>query len=338
LLLRPESLLSASFQMSFAAAVALVAAYEVAAPHLRSRASGMSVTRRLLLYLAAVAFSTVIASLATAPFAIFHFNRLAALGLVANMAAVPIAAFWVMPLEVLALVLMPFGLDGLVMPLLGAGVKAILSVAAAVSGWTWAAVPVPAMTPWGLLAIVFGGLWLSLWRRRWRFSGLVVNAAGLATVGSAPVPDILVSERNRIVALRDGEGIWRVSDTRAEPFVREMWARRLAIEGFLPFPMPGEAVAGLRCDIAGCVSKTGGHTVAIVSDALALSEDCRTADIVIATVPAPRWCSGPVRVLDFFDMWRSGAHAVWLTDGGIPAIWRARGRDPARPWQRGETR
>lgn len=338
LLLRPESLLSASFQMSFAAAVALVAAYEVAAPRLRGRTAGMTIARRMLLYLAAVAFSTVIASLATAPFAIFHFNRLAALGLVANMAAVPIAAFWVMPLEVVALVLMPFGLDGFVLPLLGAGVEAILFVAATVSAWQWAAISVPAMTPAGLLAIVGGGLWLALWRRRWRHAGFVGVAAGLMTIGGAPAPDILVSERTRLVAVRTHDGVWRISDTRREAFVRDMWARRLAIDGFAPFPDPGAEAGGLRCDASGCVASVGARTVAFVRNPDAFPEDCRAADIVVAAVPAPRWCAGPERVLDFFDTWRAGAHAVRLSDPSAPAVWRAREGYSARPWHRAATR
>ena len=97
LLLRPEALLSVSFQMSFAASIALVAAYEGFSGRFRISAGEVNFPRRVLMYLAAVAFTTVIASLATGPFAIFHFNRLALVGTVANMVAVPVAAMWVMP-------------------------------------------------------------------------------------------------------------------------------------------------------------------------------------------------------------------------------------------------
>lgn len=133
LLIRPEALLSVSFQMSFSTAIALVAAYEALAGKFREATGESTFPRRVAMYLVAVTFITLIASLATAPFAVFHFNRLALLGLMANLAAVPIAALWVMPLEVLVLVLMPFGLEGTVTPLLGGGVVAILWIAATVS-------------------------------------------------------------------------------------------------------------------------------------------------------------------------------------------------------------
>ena len=53
--------------------------------------------------LCSVALTTVVATIATAPFALFHFNQIATYGLLANLAAVPLTAIWVMPLGVLTL-------------------------------------------------------------------------------------------------------------------------------------------------------------------------------------------------------------------------------------------
>src|SRR3546814_11598637 len=90
-----------------------------------------------------------------------------------------------MPLVVVTLALIPLGLEGPVLPLLGAGVDAILLVSATVASWPGAAGFVPELPLGGLLAIVAGGLWLCLWRDRWRFAGLVPILAGLATISSA---------------------------------------------------------------------------------------------------------------------------------------------------------
>ncbi len=147
-------------------------AYEAFWGRIRVASGESRLIRRIAIYFLAVAFTTLIASLATAPFAIYHFNRLALLGIAANLVAVPVAALWVMPLEVLALVLMPLGLEGLVTPLLGWGVEVILAVAASVSAWPLAAVTLPAPGTPGLIALVLGGLWLTLWRGHWRLAGL----------------------------------------------------------------------------------------------------------------------------------------------------------------------
>ncbi|HMA14488.1 MAG: ComEC/Rec2 family competence protein, partial [Bacteroidota bacterium] len=102
LLARPESLMSASFQMSFAAVTALIAAYEAWQYRRRRGREPPGPVGRFAGYVAGVAATSVIAMLATAPFAAFHFHRLALWGLPANLVAVPLTAFWIMPWAVLA--------------------------------------------------------------------------------------------------------------------------------------------------------------------------------------------------------------------------------------------
>ncbi|MDF2767165.1 MAG: Conserved menbrane protein of unknown function, partial [Rhodospirillales bacterium] len=105
-LLRPEAVLGASFQMSFAAVTALIAAHEGLSARRQARAQG--VATRIARTLAGIALTSLVAGAATAPFAAYHFHRLADYGVLANMIAVPITGFWVMPLAVLAFALMPF--------------------------------------------------------------------------------------------------------------------------------------------------------------------------------------------------------------------------------------
>ena len=329
LLLRPEALLSVSFQMSFAAVVALVAAYEGFAGRLRTATATSRWTRRLLIYFAAIAFSSLIASLATAPFAVFHFNRFAPMGLVANLLAVPVTALWVMPLEVLTLLLMPLGLEGLVLPLLGWGVEAVLWVARTVAAWPGAAITVAQPTVAGMVAAAAGGLWLCLWRRGWRFAGVPLIVAGLATAGGDEPPDILVSANTGLIAIRTDAGGAHLSNLQASSFVRDIWQRRLGVSAFLPLDR------GLNCDVLGCTGAVAGHEIAVVENALGFEEECRRADILISSEPIPRSCTQPQVTIGRFDVWRSGAHAIWLSDGEQPVtVWRARDRNPGRPWMR----
>ncbi|MGB0626583.1 MAG: ComEC/Rec2 family competence protein [Alphaproteobacteria bacterium] len=329
LLLRPEALLSVSFQMSFAAVVALVAAYEALAGRFRSTVAKSPLARRILFYFAAIAFSSLVASLATAPFAVFHFNRFAPMGVAANLAAVPITALWVMPLEVVALLLMPLGLEGLVLPALGWGVDAVLWVARTVSSWPGAAITVAQPSLAGMIVLAIGGLWLCLWRRRWRYFGAVLIAGGLGTAGSVAPPDVLVSSDARLIALRTDDGAVHISNGEASSFVRDVWQRRLGVDGFILFGT-GDT---LDCDPLGCTGRAAGRTVAVVTDARGFPEECRRADILISTEPVPRDCTAPQVVIGRFDVWRAGAHAVWLDDSGV-RTWRARVFDPGRPWMR----
>ena len=116
LLIEPESLLTASFQMSFAATLALVAGYEA----LRERAARKAAlataadrgpVARLWRAAYGLFLTSLIAALATTPFAIYHFQRAAPLALLANLAAMPVIGVLVMPAALFSVVLMPFGLE-----------------------------------------------------------------------------------------------------------------------------------------------------------------------------------------------------------------------------------
>src|SRR5262249_12558279 len=131
---QPESLLGASFQLSFAAVAALIAAYE--APGVRERlrrAGDDGPIRRAGLYVAGIAATTLIASIATAPLGAFHFQTVPTYGVLANPIAVPVTTFWVMPAGMLSLLLMPVGLDAWTVPLTTAGVKVVLWTARVVA-------------------------------------------------------------------------------------------------------------------------------------------------------------------------------------------------------------
>ena len=121
LVLRPESLLGPSFQMSFAAVVALIAVYEGLRERLGAWRWRAGTARRLGLYFIGVGLTTLVAGLVTAPFAAFHFERVVGYGLIANLGAVPITALWIMPWALAAYALMPLGLEAVALAPMGWG-------------------------------------------------------------------------------------------------------------------------------------------------------------------------------------------------------------------------
>ena len=182
LAIAPESMLGPSFQMSFAAATALIATYEAArGPFARLAARG-GLAVRPLVYAAGVALTSLVAGIATGPFAVYHFNRIADYGLLANLGAVPITGFWIMPWGLVALLLMPFGLEGIALAPMGWGIDAVVWIARQVAAQPGAVTLVPAMPAAALLAIAVGGLWLCLWRSRWRFLGIAVVVPRISSI------------------------------------------------------------------------------------------------------------------------------------------------------------
>jgi competence protein ComEC len=342
LVLRPESLLGASFQMSFAAVVALVAVYEEATRTVPARGllhrwrwsddDGRSWRRCLGFYVVGVALTTVIASLATAPFVVYNFNRFAAYGLAANMLAVPLTALWIMPWGLVAFLLMPLGLEGAALAPMGWGIGAVNWVAETVSSWPGAVVRVPAMPAAGIALVALGGLWLCLWRQRWRFLGLAAIAMGLASVPSSRPPDILVDGDAKLMAVRGEDGALALSSKRRARFRGEVWLRRAGQEHGAPWPRDGISADGrLACDALGCIYRAHGRTVALVSDERALAEDCGIADLVVSLVPVRGDCPAPQGVVDRFDLWRHGGHAIWVSAEEI-RVETVRAWQGDRPW------
>ena len=341
LLVAPESLLSASFQMSFAAVTALVAGYEMVA--LRRRANRSERRRwggRLGLYVAGLALTSVIAILATGPFAVYHFNRIAWYGLAANLVAVPMTAFWIMPWAVLAFALLPLGLAGLALHPMGWGVGVVLDVAEAIAGQPGAVIAVKAMPAAGFALVVLGGLWLCLWQRPWRLAGLAVVILGLSSLALSRPPDVLVSADGKLLGVRDGSGGLWLSSNRASPFTAETWTRRAGETTAAAWPNNGtvSAQGRLLCDSLGCIYRARGQRVALALKGAALEEDCRHATVLISLEPVRRWrCPGPRLVIDRFDLWRHGAHAIWLGSDDVKVESAAAHRG-TRPWSPGRPR
>jgi competence protein ComEC len=333
----PQSLLGPSFQMSFAAVVALIAAYEAARPRLARMRGDGGVARRIGLYVAGVMLTTVIAGLATAPFALYHFSRVAVFGLIANLGAVPLTALWVMPWATLAYVLAPFELERLALAPMGWGVDAVVWIAGTVAAWPGAAAHLPEMPLGAFLTVVVGGLWLCLWRTRWRLAGLAPLALGIALAASARPPDLLVAGDARSFAVREGSRLVFVGAPLGR-FERETWLRRA---GFDPesedaatrLSTPSARADTLACDSTACVYRVGGRIVSVVRDPAAAREDCARADVVVALVPLGRFrCRGPSRFVGRFDLWRDGAHAIWLDAVGDVTIRTVAAARGVRPW------
>jgi competence protein ComEC len=347
LVIAPESLLSASFQMSFAAVTALVAGYEaISARGLffardgggtfggkSPGAIGQPWVRRVGFYLAGVCLTSVIAILATAPFAVYHFNRIAWFGLAANLVAVPSTALWVMPWAIVAFMLMPLGLEELALIPMGWGLDVVIAVAQGVAAWPGAVMPVAALPPAGLGLVAIGGLWLCIWRRPWRIVGLALVLLGLASLVTVRPPDVLASGDGKLLGIRGDGGELLVSSARTARYTAGAWARRNGVAEAMAWPLDQPAAGGrLTCDSLGCIYRANGQVVALVQDSRALMEDCRLATVVVSLEPVRRGtCPGPSVVIDRFDLWRNGGYALWLWPDGV-RVRNASETRGLRPW------
>jgi competence protein ComEC len=335
----PESLLTASFQMSFAATVALVAAYE--------EISALSQRRPRLLdhgaygvagwawrFVLGLSITSLIAGLATTPIAVYHFQRAAPLTLLANLLAMPILALVVMPMAFLAVLVMSLGLESAPLIVMSWGLDWIIGVARWTSALTGSAGSVRMAPPPALVFLVAGFLWLALWRRPWRLFGLVPIVLSVPIAVFAPRPDIVVAADGKTVAVRANDGRLTMIAGRNARFTVENWLRADAD------PRSFEAddlLRGIRCDPYGCVAEIDDRAkLSVVLHPGAFLEDCHLADIVVSRFEAPARCREEAIVIDRDRLATYGAHALFRlgNDRQGPIRYRIATAYPAvqRPW------
>jgi len=331
LLLDPASLVGVSFQMSFGAVVALIAVYEKWGAQLAHLFHRGSFGHKALGYCGAVAVTTVVATIGTEPFAIYHFHHLVLYSPLANVIAVPISAMWTLPWGVVACLLMPFGLEALALTPMGWGIDVTIAVAqwvAALPGNVWS---MPRLPTFGIVLVALGGCWLCLWQQRWRYWGIPVVVAGLMTMLLTRPPDLILADFGHFLAARTADGDYRVAQG-GEKIHRSFLVSETGAR-LLPWPEQGAPAAdGLECAAAGrCNYTAQGRRVAIVTAEGGLPVLCYTADAIVAQVPAGFTCRNQIPVADRIDTWRQGAVALWLDADGVTVASANQSRGD-RPW------
>ena len=332
LLLRPEAVVGPSFQLSFAAVLALVLlAQSPAGARLRPgpedglpRRAGRFV---LLLFLSGLAVE-----LALTPIAIAHFGRSGLYGVIANMLAIPLTSFVIMPLLALTLLAGLLGLAGPFGALLARAVELLIAIGAEVAALpgaqlTAAAAPRPV---WLLAAA--GGLMLALFSGRLRLLGLAPLAGAGLLFLVLPRADVLVSPDGTHLGILHNGTLHMLRATRggmAERVFREQAnAARLARIDDLP---------GARCTREACaVTLEGPRPLAVFAIRSArrlpeadLRSACAAADLVVAPRPMPGWCRPRWLRLDRSALRRTGAVAIRAADRRVET---AAGRAGDHPW------
>lgn len=319
LFLRPESLLSPSFQLSFAAMVGLISFYEVTRDWWLRQGIEARWYKKIFLYILGSMAMTVVATISTAPFALYHFLSTPLLtGVLANLVAVPLSSFVTMPAAVIGAFLIPLGLEKIPFQIAGLSVRAILDFADILADWPLSVFSMNAWAVEALGLISFGALWIAIWKGYIRLAGVLPILIAFSSIAGTPRADILISANGKLYAVRDQEQKLIVSSKTAEKFVRDHWVKREGAEGHDFFARGREGA--MSCDAIACIYRAKGKTVSFLKSASALETDCEAADIVVAPFfrVDRKFCAAPDVVIDKTDLKKRGAHAVYFAlDGSV---------------------
>ena len=285
MLTQPEAVAGVSFQMSFAAVMVLVAGYEVLQPlkiaSLSHHAGLLGWLRRDLVL---VCITSLLAAAATAPFVAYHFGQVQVYSVLANMLAVPLATFWVLPLGLIGLLLMPLGLGGLALAPMGWGCALMIAIARTAAHLPAATLSVPPESLAGLCVASLGLIWLCLWRSPARLLGAGPLVFGVIVMPIfVRVPDILVSPDLRTIAVREPDAVY-LQQTGHDPFTLAEWRRFFAGRPVVLLPDQGRLAAGrVVCSAEGCILPGRGVGAVLIWRAYAPPANCRGMSIILAT-------------------------------------------------------
>jgi len=332
LFLAPESIVHPSFQMSFAATLAIVAGYQGGLRWMSGGADTPLGARIALIggrEIVGLILISLVAGFATTLYSAYHFHRLTPYGVLTNLIAMPIVSFWVMPAGIMGVFAMPFGFDNFFWWLMGAGIDWVIAVALWVTSLPGSVGRITAFGVGPLLLGSAGLVVLGLLKSPLRLSGVILIAVASLWAIRTPQPDVLVSPDGTSFAIRTAAGTLSFLKAGNDSFAIQQWLAADADARTMKDRGLGE---GITCDEAGCVGRLAdGSVVAIARSIEAFADDCRRAALVLSPREAPPGCAAPV--IDRRTWQRHGAMALrrighgWETTSGRPD-----GYD--RPWAR----
>jgi competence protein ComEC len=319
----PASVFRPSFQLSFAAVVALIGAYE---NFRSSRARNAGLVAHLFGYIRGIVITSLVAGGATLLFSIYHFQQTSPLGVVGNLLTLPLVGFIMMPAAVIAALLMPLGLDGPPLRAMGWSIERMRDMAALVAGWSTHLRAAPLLTPWALLFGLVALAWFAFFKDRWRWLGPLAAVPLVIVFSVDHAPDALIADTTRAMVVRGASGL-ELADGKPKSFALDIWRETYAD--------PVGVAAPRSCDSIACIGQSSaGFSYAIVNDVAGFADECGRADLIVTRGYAPSWCTGGA-VIDAGALAAHGVH--WLRWDAAAKTFEIR---PAiaglnRPWRIG---
>lgn len=319
LLSDPASVLRPSFQLSFAAVVALIGAWELA----RSREGRpQTPVGRLLGYFSGIAATSLVAGAATLLFSVYHFQQTSPLGVIGNLVSLPLVGFVMMPSAMLAALMMPFGFEGPLLLAMGWSIERMLDLAALVSAMSSGIDASPLLAPLALVMGLAALGWFAFLPTWHRLIGPALIVPGVALFGLDRPPDVLIADTTQAVAVRLEAGLSVVAG-KPNTFAVGVWRET--------YGEPFEA-AQIACDSVACVAQSPrGFSLAIVKDPAGFYEECG-GDLIVTRIEAPSACRVST-IVDARQLAAGGVHwLAWDADRRAFEVRRAI-PDRARPWR-----
>jgi competence protein ComEC len=333
----PESLAGPSFQLSFAAVGTIIILHETPFIQRLTQRREEAIAMRLLRNVASLLITGIAIELVLAPIGLFHFHKSGVYGAIANIAAIPLTTFLIMPMQIIGLLLDAIysGMGAPAWWVAGRGVAALLEMAHWVSGQPGAVAVLPAMPVWAFGMLIISFLGLAIFRIRWRLLLFVPLMVGAAALLSAPRPDILVTGDGKHVAIVDEIGAIALLRPRAGDYAVSLLSENAATQAE---PMAIDDLPYAECGDDSCIIRLqrGEQNWSVLATrsnyympAMELASACARVDIVISERWLPYSCKPRWLKADRNFLAQSGGLAIHLVEQRIETVSAS---NAGQPW------
>lgn len=339
-LIFPEAVVEPGFQMSFAATMALVALFEMLkrAPHeppLPTPGPMIGFMQASVRGIGGVILISLVAGLASDPFAIYHFQRFSVYALPANLITSPIMSFLVAPAAGAAAVLGPFGLADPALEVMASALDLVAAIGATFGGRPEALRALPQPPHAAFLLCVFAMQWACLWRGKVRWLGLAPFVACLTLYLGAPRPLAVFDADLRALFVQQPDNRWGLLTAPG----RSTFAQdRLGAILGLSAPQVARLADPDACGPSACVIQVGeAQAFILVRTEAGFEQACAPGALVVSRHAAPEGFKtrcAPAHLLDASALDRSGGAFVYAEGDGF-RLRRAHPPERQRPWALG---
>ena len=326
LLFWPEALAGPSFQLSFAAVTTIIVLHDLPWMKRITDTTESSLFAKGLRELVSLLLTGLAIELVLAPIALFHFHKTGLYGALANIVAIPLTTFVIMPFEAAALLLDLVGLGGPFWWVASKGVEIILWIAHTISNLPGSVSMLPSMPIWAYGAMIAGAFWFGIFRTSARYLGIAPFVIGATAMVLAPRPDILVTGDGKHLAVTNGAGEFALLRDRAGDYVKSALAENAGIEGE---PTAIDTWPGAACSPDICIIQINrnGRAWRILATrtrymvpSMEMAAACKRVDIVISDRRLPYSCKPRWLKADRSKLAETGGLAFFLGEQRVESV------------------
>lgn len=224
LCMNPEYIFHPSFQLSFVAVLSLISGYEFYIKNQWILGESKGIFSSIKFYLVSNIYSSFLASIVTAPVVINQFYTFPTYSIPMNLIAVPIMSFFLMPLSILALFLMIFGIEQYCLKLIGFFINIIIDSVQFANKLPFSVWYFGYITKESLAVFLFGFFWICLWTTKWRLVGIIIMLISCILMINSPKPNFIFDINLNAVGVKNDDNRLDIFANQMSAFKRLYWA------------------------------------------------------------------------------------------------------------------